>query len=81
MHGFFPPGATDEQRPLSLWRVTRAIANSVRQAVGGALTFQQWRERAAQLAEAFRDTPRRRARQTAKILGLFHKLADPPLIS
>ena len=57
------------------------MAASLRQAVGGALTFAQWREHGARLAQAFRDTPRRRGSHAAKILGLGYQLTGPPLIS
>ena len=65
----------DPQRPLSIGRLYRAIAQTIRQAVGAILTVAQWEGGGSQLGQAFRDTPRRRQSQAAQACRFIHQHA------
>jgi hypothetical protein len=56
-------------RPLCLWRLYRAAAETLRLAVGVALGFVEWYDVPRDILNRFRDTPRKRSKQSAQILG------------
>ena len=75
---FFPPGDMDRRRPLSLWRLYRAIAESLRHAVGVALSLARWKIAPKEILDLFRDTPRKRLSQCAQTMYLNEVLTCNP---
>ncbi len=71
----------ERPRPLSLGRVYQAVAATVRQAVGAALTLGQWAAGAGEWEAAFRDTPRKRRSQAAEAVWFVHQQSSAELLS
>ena len=59
----------DAQRPPSLWRVYRAVADTLRQMIGPALGALEWLRVTAR-THGLRDTPRRRPNQAVQARSL-----------
>jgi len=61
----FPPGASaSDNRPPSLWRIQRAMLDSMACAVLGPVPICNWTRKADRLQRHFCDSPRRRSKQT-----------------
>jgi len=71
----------DRRRPLSLWRLYRATVESLRRAVGVALSLARWKIAPKETLDRFRDTPRKRSSQCAQTMHLDEVLACNPILS
>ena len=71
----------DRRRPVSLWRLYRAIAESLRRAVGVALSLAGWEVAPKEMLDRFRDTPRKRLSQCAQTMYSNEVLACNPILS
>lgn len=67
----FPPGGfVSPERPLSLWRLQRALLDSMADAVLGSVPIEHWFDECPRLCRHFFDTPRRRSCQSFQALLL-----------